>query len=126
MTIKERTASMKSLYTETLWARMARVLPCYGAGGVINNGLKARLAGFSLGSSGSRQSKHSLPAAAIPPRSASFAPPLPALLPPPAHAAAVRCCRRARAEPLPSLPAPDAGPAPQDIPRLCPWPSPAL
>jgi len=55
MTIKERTASMKSLYTETLWARMARVLPCYGAGGVINNGLKARLAGFSLGSSGSRQ-----------------------------------------------------------------------
>eukprot|EP00288_Rhodomonas_lens_P011766 CAMPEP_0177748386 /NCGR_PEP_ID=MMETSP0484_2-20121128/31904_1 /TAXON_ID=354590 /ORGANISM="Rhodomonas lens, Strain RHODO" /LENGTH=297 /DNA_ID=CAMNT_0019263257 /DNA_START=38 /DNA_END=932 /DNA_ORIENTATION=+ len=44
MTIKERTASMKSLYTETLWARMARVLPCYGAGGVINNGLKARLA----------------------------------------------------------------------------------
>jgi len=48
LSLPERVTSLKALYTETLWARMARVLPCYGAGGVINNSLKARLAGASL------------------------------------------------------------------------------
>lgn len=45
-TFSERIQSVKQLYKGTVLARMARALPCYGAGGVLNTNLQTMMVGI--------------------------------------------------------------------------------
>lgn len=44
--ISQRFEYVKKLYKPTLFARMARALPCYGAGGVLNTNLQSLMVGM--------------------------------------------------------------------------------